>query len=872
MRRSGKWLLVLVGGIGFLPHLPVHGQIIQVAGPSKAPAMPSQASSLRVDGAGDPFPEGALRRLGTVRLRHGGPVQVVALSPDGKFLASASADGAVRIWDPATGRELRLIYRPAGPAAALAFAPDGKSLATTGSNGMIQLADPATGGTLRHLFGAHRGTVRCLAFAPDGKQLAVATSDRLIGILDVTRGPVKYLEGHGEGVHSVAWSPDGKTLASAGGDGTVRLWDPAQNRQTVKIDAHAGNVTVVAFAPDGKTLASAGGTADKPDPRIRLWDAATGKEKRSLPGPAGGVRALAFTPDGQTLVSSGGDDSVRLWDLAAGKEMRQFKGHAGVVVSMALSRDGKTLVTGSDDHTIRIWETATGKDLCPVPGYQHEVNGVAFSPDGKTLAGASLDHTLRLWDVSTGREVRRYGNSPSAVCAVAFSADGKTLASTGRDGAVRLWESLTGRESRSLPLEPAPSWGWSVTLTPDGALVAAGSGTPSAAEQPGAVNIWETATGKLVRRFTHAHAVTTVAFSPDGTTLAWGGQDAPLALWEIGKDRPRILAMSGALECLAFAPDGRVLACGNSGGSVELCETATGKVIRTLAEPASVVQAFRPGPPSPTEVRGIAFSPDGKTLAAGHGTTVRLWEVHTGQTRGVFSGHQGAIAACAFAPDGRSVATASADTTILIWDVTGTTASATPFDQLLPYIESSRPASISGPDQPKPAAQASLETLWTDLGGADAVKAYQARWALAAVPKAVRPLLQQNLKAVPHLDAARLERLLADLDADFLVRERASAELDRLGAVVEAELRRLLVSTSSAEVFKRVKTLLDKLGPAGSTERIRDLRALEVLEATNSPEGRRLLEELARGEPRAQLTQEARAALARLAQRPGSRP
>jgi hypothetical protein len=207
-------------------------------------------------------------------------------------------------------------------------------------------------------------------------------------------------------------------------------------------------------------------------------------------------------------------------------------------------------------------------------------------------------------------------------------------------------------------------------------------------------------------------------------------------------------------------------------------------------------------------------------------------------------GHRGFVQALAFSPDGKTAASASDDSTVLMWDVAALRGRPAP------------PAVLTGGE---------LEALWTDLGGDDAVKAFAARGALAAAPAQSLPLLKDVLKPVPAVDEARLKRLLKELDDDdFTTRERATTELEKLAGAAEAELRKALEGKPSAEVRERLKKVLDATGTGPSPERLRQERALEVLESVGSPAARKLLEELAKGAPAAPLTREARAALDRM--------
>jgi WD40 repeat protein len=622
----------------------------------------------------------------------------MAISPDGRALAVAPTTRFVLLWDLLSGRLLHQLEHPGGLGAILLFAPDGKTLYTHSKE--IHAWDVASGKRLMVYEGKAPG-IYAAALSADGRTLALSLVTvtgktpqgnnlwrRWIELRDARTDKLirRFSEREQPPLTRLAFTPDGKSLLSLGEyDEKVELvrWDPATGKESSRLPL-GGRIAFPQFSNDRNTLAFWGGRG------LEVWDLVEGRPLRARVPVSGSPTHFALAPDGKSLVFQkpggilGGPSRYVHWDLHKGKPIRTLEGTPAGGWAL-FTPSGKTLAASNFAGAIQRWEVITGKHIPPPPGHEMGVRRVCWSPDGKTAATMGPDQTVRLWDTATGRELHciKDCNSFHAV----FADGGKTLI-VGDHRTWRFVDTATGKTLDPLKVEGEVN---SFAVSPDGKTLAALVGARGEPLWTGGptnwhLHLWDLPTRKKLGRWDEPWTVgLPLAFAPDGKQLAAvkttpavgvpppGGPNRPkpelqpgpqqtVFLWDVARARA-VAELSAGRESITqifWSRDGKTLAAGSYRGHVRVWDMPAGK------ERAHI----RHEKPYPFNF-SFALTPDGRQVATSdHGSdSVWLWDARSGKRLREVCGHWSYINGVAFSPDGRRLATASDDTTALVWDV-----------------------------------------------------------------------------------------------------------------------------------------------------------------------------------------------------------
>lgn len=581
---------------------------------------------------------------------HTNSVISASFSPDGKKLATASADKSARIWDATTGQVLVTLQDHQSEVNTAVFSPDGTLIVTSSDDHTAIVWDTTSGKRLLTLRG-HSDAVSSAVFSPDGKRIATASLDKTVKLWDAATGTEQLtMRGHKGGIRSIAFSPEGSRVGTASLDGTAKVYDTDTGKELVTFSSHTGGVLGIAWSPDGKQVATASS-----DGTARVWNAVSGMQLVSFTNHTGYVQGIAYSPDGLRVATASYDGTARVWDAKTGKELVVLSGHNKALYGIGFSPDGAHLATASDDNTARIWYTGPSRELAAFSGHQANVFDVAFSPDGTRLATASFDRTAKVWDVNSGELLLTLAGHSGQVAAIAYSRDGSRLATASNDLTAKVWDSNTGQPLLMLSGHTRiPGTGpftgiLDVQFSPDGTRIAT-----AGADSTG--KIWDTLNGQLLRTLTgHTARLNSVAFSQDGMRLATGSDedDDTARVWDLstGKTVQTFSGHTDRVWSVAFSPDGEHLATSSTDATARIWTLQTGERIQTLRGHTGTVI-------------GLAYTPDGKYLVTG-GTdgTIRLWDALTGQELLMLTSAGVSIARIAISPDGTRLAAGSGDGT-----------------------------------------------------------------------------------------------------------------------------------------------------------------------------------------------------------------
>ncbi len=784
----------------------------------------------RAEKTSEPLPRGAVRRLGSLRFLHGGPVRSLAISPDGKTIASGGygsvSKGIIRLWNAETGMQIRALKGHGYGTYALAFSPNGNWLISGGTDRHLTVWEANTGKKVRDIKTA--SNVVDVAVSPDGRLVAACSGNR-VQLFKLTDGKkVREIKG---GLYC-AFDPKGERIAAASGygKGHVKLYRVSNGKELRSFKTPARGYGAVTFSPDGKHLSVGTLMHGRGNPaQVYQWNAETGKLIKKFKGGKGNTVALSYSPDGKLLASAHYGGTVRLWDRDAGRLRQKMDAGRSYARGVLFSPDGAKVFAAGHDGVIHAFSTETGKEQFEAVGHRGAVRTGKLIDGGAYTAG--MDGTIRRWDLKTGKLMKTFAGVeyPSDM---AISPDGTLLAlgDTNHD-TIRIVSAENGRKRGQVSdkgLHPL-----SLRFL--------------SAEEVGVVGrtvlARVSARGKLLvkkSRGTRLNAGSG-AIGPEG---AYAVSTVGNAVWlSRFPDARTILALPlqsiGRGRAVSFGPLGQYVAIGGRGES-GIFELLSGETMETFEIDRRKRQYCM----------AVSLNPTGEYLAiADNQGEIRICDAVTGKVRKQFAGHRGAIPEIAWSADSTRLMSVSYDTTALVWDTSDLRVGEKPRARV-------------------PAKQ--LRKHFAALASADGKDVYHASWALVRAGDSTVDLLDALLEPAEMEDPQRIRDLIAKLDApQFGQREQAYAELAKLGTTAEPVMRRALKRVISLETEARLKKLLDALADPRTRppESLRPLRAVKILERIGGKKARETVERLSEGAAEAPLTVTARSALERMGAR-----
>lgn len=543
------------------------------------------------------------KEIRTIHIGYARGYAAATLSGDAKFALIGRRDGSIELWSILDGRLLRTQKAYEDGVICVAFSPDNNYAISSGIDGKIKIW--SVPGLL---------LVRQIDITPN-YALKISVSDNLENVLiaDESNQVILYdKEGvhtvigrHSDQINSLKISHDGRFSLTVGADKQVRLWDLVHKKEEWVYRGHTGSIFSACMSSDIKYAVSGGN-----DNIMKIFDMKTGLEVASFRH-SGLVGAVAISEGNQYAFSGAADNAIRMWDLSSGKVMMTYKGNLRLVHSVHISSDGKNAVIGSDDGKIKHWDLATGGMVRQMAGHKHRVSSVMMSPDGSLVLSGGGDGALILWRVNDGTIVRRFSGHKSIIKSVNISPDGKTAISGSSDTTV-------GR--------------------------------------------WDLSTDENLSFFRgHSSFVKTAIYSSDGKYVFSSGSDKIIKIWEAatGKVLKTLEGHTDSINCMALSPDGKYLVSGDASGVVKLWSVDGGNELADFSGHTASIYS-------------VLITPDSNyVISAGADRTIRIWDIDTGRLINILTGHTNVVSSLSISESNYNyLLSGSWDKSVILWDFT----------------------------------------------------------------------------------------------------------------------------------------------------------------------------------------------------------
>lgn len=595
-----------------------------------------------------------------IQIGHQQAVSAMAVSQDGRYLATGSIDNDIRIWDLENKLERFILKGHEGDVETLDFSKDGKYLASGSTDGKIILWNALSGKKLVTLTG-HQSNVKSVIFHPNDSLLLSAGSDKVIRVWEIPSGKLQRTFGeHTQSIYALALNSKGEKLISGGLDQKIKLWDFKTGALEKVLAETQYPVFDLEISPNDSLVLSAGGSKFEDKGELKVWSFISGNLITDLEGHQAEIYQARFSPNGLNIISAGGSDirsELKYWNVQNEVLVRNLEGHISRVRAVVFDKTGKQIISGGGENSgniseLKIWDTDTGSFLQSLEGYVSPVKALAVNQQGDWMASGYADGTIRLWNLKNATQSYFLKRHKKSISDLVFSPSQQLLASTAEDGLSLIWD-FSKQDSLAQPKiikewqEAFPNQ--SLAFSPDGITLAmAGVGDIYLVDIP---------TLAIKDTLTNAHDlfVYGLIFSADSKTLWSAGYDKKVKIWDLTQKKLiKVLSHPDPVLCIDKQT--------SEANWLSVCYDSKIRLWNNAGQPIATYtpEGFLP--------QKAIFTEMGSDIAlAGKSSEVKI--MRAGKIIQSLQGHQGEVQALAKIPQSNYLLSGAADGLITLWDL-----------------------------------------------------------------------------------------------------------------------------------------------------------------------------------------------------------